>query len=123
MKWYESIPWIISLLMLWLSYKNYDRSGDVQRQQTERTEHDALKDLDKSLLKANMKLDQVCSTTNETRTDIKALNKDIKDIDKRVTIVERDLKTAFRYIDQMKGGRDGDKEKEEEKEVDHADAG
>lgn len=54
------------------------------------------------LLKANMKLDQVCATTNETRTDIKSLNSQLTDVDKRVTVVERDLKTAFIRIDELR---------------------
>lgn len=68
--------------------------------QKEESRFDGIKE---SLLKANMKLDQVCATTNETRSDIKSLNKDIGDIDRRVTIVERDLKTAFNAIDELKG--------------------
>ena len=55
-----------------------------------------------SLLKANMKLDQVCNVTNETRTDIKALNKDLADLDKEVVILKRDLKTAFSRIDELR---------------------
>lgn len=68
--------------------------------QKEESRFDGIKE---SLLKANMKLDQVCATTNETRSDIKSLNKDIGDIDRRVTIVERDMKTAFNAIDELKG--------------------
>lgn len=54
------------------------------------------------VLKANMKLDQVCATTNETRSDIKSLNKDLKDMDTRVVILERDMKTAFNSIRELK---------------------
>jgi hypothetical protein len=49
-----------------------------------------------------MKLDQVCSTTNETRTDIKSLNKDMKDLDIRLVIVERGLENAVHQIDELK---------------------
>ena len=59
-------------------------------------------DIREGLLKANMKLDQVCATTNETRTDIKSLNSQLTDVDKRVTVVERDLKTAFIRIDELR---------------------
>ena len=58
--------------------------------------------INESLLKVNMKLDQVCSTTNETRTDIKSLNKDMNNLSVRVSILERDLKTAFSQIDELK---------------------
>lgn len=50
-----------------------------------------LEDMATSLLKANMKLDSICSTTNETRCDIKALNRDLIEIDKRVTLLEQKL--------------------------------
>ena len=60
-------------------------------------------DIEKSLLKANLKLDQLCATTSETRTDIKSLNKDLNSLSGRVTVVERDLKTAFEKIDELKG--------------------
>lgn len=70
--------------------------------------HDILEDdarldgIKESLLKANMKLDQVCATTNETRTDIKALNKDLANLEKEVVVLKRDLKTAFTRIDELR---------------------
>ena len=41
-----------------------------------------------SLLKANMKLDQVCTVTNETRSDIKAMNENLNAVEKRVSVLE-----------------------------------
>jgi flagellar capping protein FliD len=58
--------------------------------------------IEKSLLKANIKLDTVCSTTTETRADIKSLNTDLKNMDTRVVVLERDMKTAFNAIDELK---------------------
>lgn len=102
MNWMQGIPWTISALSLLYAVMTYIRNGN--RQKKEDWEHDAKKldSMNESILKANMKLDQVCATTNETRTDIKSLNKDIAEIDRRVTIVERDVKTAFRTIDEIK---------------------
>lgn len=54
-----------------------------------------------SLIKMNVKLDQICATTNETRSDIKSMNTSIQEHDKRLTIVERDIKTAFKKIDDI----------------------
>lgn len=61
-----------------------------------------LEALKESLLKANIKLDQLCATTNETRADIKSLNSSITEMDKRLSVVENDLKTAFRRIDELR---------------------
>ena len=44
----------------------------------------------------------MCATTNETRTDIKSLNKDIVELDKRMSVIERDVKTAFMRIDELR---------------------
>lgn len=95
-EWTQAIPWIISALLLILNFYN-TKSSESEK---EDTKFDGLKE---SLLKANMKLDQVCATTNETRADIKSLNNDLNGIDRRVAIVERDLKTAFNRIDELKG--------------------
>ena len=54
------------------------------------------------LLKANMKLDQLCAISTETRADIKALNQSLIDMDKRLSSVEDGLKTAFHRIDELR---------------------
>lgn len=69
-------------------------------------------DIREGLIKANMKLDQVCATTNETRADIKSLNNGLGALDKRVSIIERDVKTAFMRIDEL---REKQEKAEEEK--------
>lgn len=55
-----------------------------------------------ALIKCNTKLDQICNTTNETRTDIKAMDLRIQDIDKRTSILERDVTVAFKRIDELR---------------------
>lgn len=52
---------------------------------------DKLEEISTSLLKANLKIDSICSTTNETRCDIKTLNRDLIEIDKRVTVLEEKM--------------------------------
>ena len=93
---------IFSGVMLMLSLANLaiSRLRDTKKD-TEEEERE-LATLREGILKANFKLDQVCATTNETRTDIKALNVSIGEMDKRLTVVERDLKTAFIRIDELK---------------------
>lgn len=102
MNWFNLIPWFISAMSLLFVILTYVRNGNKDKKNEIREEDLAMNGIKESLLKVNMKLDQVCSTTNETRTDIKSLNKDMKDIDVRLVIVERDLKTAFHQIDEMK---------------------
>lgn len=66
-----------------------------------------LEEIRTGLIKVNMKLDQVCVTTNETRSDIKAMNTQIQELDKELSIVKRDLKTAFNRIDELKEAKNG----------------
>lgn len=58
--------------------------------------------MEKNLLKLNMKIDQIFTTTNETRTDIKVMTNQINELDKAVAIVRRDLSTAFKRIDELR---------------------
>jgi len=107
MSWLNAIPWFISAMSLLFVILTYVRNGNKDKKNEIREEDLAMNGIKESLLKVNMKLDQVCSTTNETRTDIKSLNKDMKDIDVRLVIVERDLKTAFHQLEEMKHGVSG----------------
>jgi septal ring factor EnvC (AmiA/AmiB activator) len=107
MNWVNVIPWGISAVSLLFVILTFVRNGNKDKKNEIREEDLAMNGIKESLLKVNMKLDQVCSTTNETRTDIKSLNKDMKDIDVRLVIVERDLKTAFHQIEDMKHGVSG----------------
>ncbi|MBQ6229701.1 MAG: hypothetical protein IJJ74_01110 [Eubacterium sp.] len=96
------IPWSISIIALIITIVTFaiNRKKDLK---TDYREEDAKFDgIKESLLKANIKLDQVCATTTETRTDIKALNKDLAEMDKRIAVVERDVKTAFVRIDEIR---------------------
>lgn len=61
-----------------------------------------LEEIKTGLIKVNMKLDQVCATTIETRSDIKAMNQQIQTLDKELEVVKRDLKTAFTRIDELR---------------------
>lgn len=96
------IPWSISIIALIITIVTFaiNRKKDLK---TDYREEDAKFDgIKESLLKANIKLDQVCATTTETRADIKALNKDLAEMDKRIAVVERDVKTAFVRIDEIR---------------------
>ncbi len=102
MTYQELVPWLISLTMLIFAILTFSK-GIVRDRKKDAQEDDAtLNSIKEGLLKANMKLDQVCATTNETRSDIKSLNNDVTALDRRVTIIERDLKTAYGIIDELK---------------------
>lgn len=103
MNYWNLIPWTISLISLIVCGLSFFHN--VGKDKTASIKEDDLKfdGIKESLLKANMKLDQVCATTNETRSDIKSLNKDLTEIDRRVSMMERDIKTAFNQIEELKG--------------------
>ena len=102
MRGYEFIPWIISFLSLVLCIMTYVRNGQKDEKESLKEDDVKFNGIKEGVLKANMKLDQVCATTNETRADIKSLNKDLKDMDTRVVVLERDMKTAFNNIKELK---------------------
>lgn len=95
MQYIQYIPWLIALGSLIVAYKSY--SHNVSKDSVDK--FDGIKD---GLFKANMKLDQVCSTTNETRADIKSLNRDLIEVEKRVVALERDSKTLFNEVGELK---------------------
>lgn len=57
-----------------------------------------------SLIKCNMKLDQLCATTSAIQTDIKAMQSRVNDVEKTIGVMQRDLQTAFVRIDEIKRG-------------------
>lgn len=103
MNYWNLIPWTISLISLIVVILTFIKNSDKDRKTEIREDDHKFDGIKESLLKANMKLDQVCATTNETRSDIKSLNKDLTEIDRRVSMMERDIKTAFNQIEELKG--------------------
>ena len=103
MIWTNLIPWSISALCLLFTIITFARNGRKERKQEYQEEDAKIDGIKESLLKANMKLDTVCATTNETRTDIKAMDKTMQEFDKRVTGIEKDMKTMWIRIDELKG--------------------
>lgn len=96
------IPWSISIIALVITIVTFiiNRKKDLKSEQKD--ESSQFEGIREGLIKANIKLDQVCAVTNETRTDIKALNKDIVELDKRMSVIERDVQTAFKRIDELR---------------------
>ena len=96
------IPWSISIIALVITIVTFiiNRKKDLKTEQKD--ESSQFEGIREALIKANIKLDQLCAVTNETRTDIKSLNKDIVELDKRISVVERDIQTAFMRIDELR---------------------
>lgn len=99
------VPWTISIISLLFVILTYVRNGKTANRDDIRSEDAKFEGIKESLLKLNLKLDQVCTTTNETRSDIKSLNKDMSDLEKRIIILERDMKTAFTILEDIKKGQ------------------
>lgn len=106
MNYWNLIPWSISLISLIIAGLSFLHNSSKDNTASIREDDLKFDRIKECLLKANMKLDQVCSTTTETRSDIKSMNKEIKDVGTRVIILERDMKTAFAEIDKLKKGGD-----------------
>jgi capsule polysaccharide export protein KpsE/RkpR len=102
MNGWNLIPWSISIIALVFTAVTFYRNGRKDIRNDAKNESSQFEGIREGLIKANIKLDQVCAVTNETRTDIKSLNKDIVELDKRMSVIERDVKTAFMRIDELR---------------------
>ncbi len=60
------------------------------------------KDESRELMKANIKLEQICSVTNETRADIKAMNGQIEKINQEQIKQRLEINTIWKRIDELK---------------------
>ena len=98
--WIQWVPSVVSVIIAAIALLRSGHKEEKEDMQKEESRFDGIKE---GLIKANMKLDTVCATTNETRTDIKSMTKDILAIDRRVTAVEKDMETAFALINELKG--------------------
>lgn len=93
---------IISAFMLIISVINLaiaqgrNLKGDTKADEAERNS------LREGIFKANMKLDVVCNTTTDIKTDIKAMDSKLEEHGKQIAIMSRDLETAFMRIDELR---------------------
>lgn len=98
----EWIPWVISGIACLFAILTYVRAGHKDDIKDRADQNARLENLTENLIKANLKLDTVCTTTTETRADIKSLFNGQIEMDKRLSVFENDLKTAFRRIDELR---------------------
>ena len=98
----EWIPWTISGVSLLFVVLTYVRNLIKDNKQNTADDAAKLDILNQGLIKANMKLDQTCQALTELRLDVRSLSSSLNEMDRRVTILERDVKTAFNRIDELK---------------------
>lgn len=61
-------------------------------------EESRFEDLKESIIKVNIKLDGLCTTANETRTDVKTMNKDLMQLQANMTSIEARLTTLEKTV-------------------------
>lgn len=98
MNYWNLVPWSISLVCLIIAVLTYLWNTNKDKKSEIKEEDLTINGLEKGILKANMKLDQVCATTNETRSDIKALSFNLSEIDKRLCVVENEVKELKKKV-------------------------
>ena len=98
----DYIPWLISIAMLIVSMITLSRNGRKERKAEYVEESTKIHEIEQSLIRVDEKLRQLCDLMRETKDDVKKTNSGLQDIDKRLTKVEADLKTAWIRIDELK---------------------
>lgn len=99
---FSGVMLILSVVNLVLS-----RKKDIVNSTAE--DERELASLREGIFKANMKLDQVCATTNETRSDIKAMDQKLVEHGEKIAVLTRDLETAFMRIDELRESKEDKK--------------
>ena len=102
MEWYDVVPWLISIGMFVLAIITLARNGRKDRKSDYVEEAKKIDTIKESLIKANVKLDTLCTTLNDTRNDLGKMNDNFNEVSERVSLLERDMKTAFMRIDELK---------------------
>ena len=102
MNWTNLIPWGMSFITLIVVILTFARTGKKEYKEDINEESAKMHDIDRSLTKVNTKLDQLCNTTVETRADIKAMSRNISETERRVTIIETQMETVWKRIDELK---------------------
>ena len=59
-------------------------------------------EINTSLIKANLKLDQVCNATTEIRTEVRAMQSKQNEHTEQIVRLEQSVATAFRQLDDLK---------------------
>lgn len=92
-----SIAFVVAIIGFIISLANFfnDQKKNTQGEDAK------MEEIRTSCLKANLKLDSVCGTLTDIKTDVKAMQKQVNDAQQEIAVVKRDLKTAFNRIDDI----------------------
>lgn len=90
-----SVALLISVASIVFTALNYRRNAKKDDEEHQREKEKQVE----NRLKMNMKLDQLCNTTNEIRSDTKAIFEQMRNLEKRVGLVEQSTKTLHERLD------------------------
>ena len=93
---------VFSGCMLLISLVTFIINNVKSSKNDTKAEEGRLNDINQSLLKVNMKLDQVCTTTSEIRTDIKTMQTKQIEHTEQIAILNGRVDTAFMRIDELR---------------------
>lgn len=91
-----SVALLISVASIVFTALNYRRNAKKDDEEHQREKEKQVE----NRIKMNMKLDQLCSTTNDIRSDTKATIEQIRSLEKRVGLVEQSTKTLHERLDE-----------------------
>ena len=96
------ITLLISGTMLILSAVTFIVNATRNSKKDTVASENRLNEINQSLLKVNLKLDQVCTTTSDIRTEIRTMqNKQIEHTE-QIARLEQSVSTAFIRIDELR---------------------
>lgn len=96
------IALVVSGCMFLIALATFIVNGVRNGKNDVKTDEARLNDINQSLLKVNMKLDQVCTTTSEIRTDIKTIQNRQLEHTEQITVLQERINTAFLRIDELR---------------------
>lgn len=96
------IALVFSGLMLLIAIVTFIVNSVRSNKNDTKAEEGRLNDINQSLLKVNMKLDQVCTTTSEIRTDIKTMQTKQIEHTEQIAVLTGRVDTAFMRIDELR---------------------
>lgn len=91
-----SVALLISVASIVFTALNYRRSAKKDDEEHQREKEKQVE----NRIKMNMKLDQLCTTTNDIRSDTKVTIEQMRSLEKRVGLVEQSTKTLHERLDE-----------------------
>lgn len=98
----EVLALIISGVMLTLSIVTFILNGVRTTKKDVVNSETRLNEINQSLLKVNLKLDQVCNTTADIKADIKSMQTKQIEHTEQIAKMEQNIATAFVRIDELR---------------------